>query len=728
MTTSNESLSHKFLSMIKYLDLFSGGISLNVGGHAVFRTPYGILFSIAYLGIMTYIVISALDKYLDKSKPLAVGEIYSTDIVPEINLYRNKILPVVVAYSNETECINADQINKYFTIKTEKIIWKAVTNNQTQEADIQKIIESYPTIPCSQLTDDQLKIYEYMGTQNFYYQTLKNYGICSVLPKNTTVKGKSSDDYYTIMTLKVLPCSLDSGCATDDEMSEVNFQVILPSSNLDVSNSDNPHKFTIRADEVYYVTPSVRQLYLTKLKEFTVHDYEGIVPTWDKETSVFDIGSVSTVLTSRRPVITCTAADAAINDNLNCLPYFEFHMQSSGNKVTNKRTYVTLSQTLSTIGGMNSVVIIVMLMLYGPINERKRKEYMTRKIYSLIGVKEEDLEKGLEYLEKRKVQAHMTVQEEGSPEKPIQTENAHNAHEKISITTDRKWWRCCCCRKKSDSQVELEQRIKRAHLRIMDSLDVMTIVKNFNQLKVLTHFFFDQRHFDLAQYVGFDLWQAECDEKEKRDVVSHEEEDAVQKTSQRDLTMDRRNLRKVRVSQRILSEKQRFNQWMDFIRHKHNNRTQEDKPHLTEEFTDELDEFYFKKLYPNHGLKTTDGMIDLVNMLMKDEVDPGDIPSIEADDRNRIYVKRRKSTGMARPDLAAEHHNQIELGNRDEDYLGQGKKKESSGDYFGAGFGGVFNNILSQGLPEQLGEIGFLKQSGMTEGTHNIPGHENPDY
>lgn len=717
-----KSSSGRFFAMVKYLDFFSEGVNLNVGGHAVFRTPYGSLFTCAYLAIMIFIVVSAIEKYLDTTKPIAVGEMYSTSEVPEINLYNNKLLPVVVAYSNETEFIRASNLGKYFTIKTEKINWVAKTIPGTDEATLEKVIDLYRTVPCSELTDQQMEVYKYIGTDSFYYKTLRTYGLCSLIPNDTTVKGRISDKYFSQVVLKVLPCSLVTGCATEDEMMQVNFQIIVPSSNLNVANSKNPHDFTIRADEVYFVTPMLRQIYLAKLKEFTVMDYEGFIPTWMKETTVHDIGTVTFVQTSRKAVTKCTAQQVTIPDNIECLPYFEFLIQTSGQKVINKRTYVTLSQTLSTIGGTNSVIIIVMLMIYGPINEKKRKEYMTRKVYSLLGVKEEDLEKGLDYLEKRKAQARQTLgPHDESPERPLASDTQQDNSLNIRIKTDKKWWQCCCCRKKSESELELEKTVRRAQERILDSLDVLSIVRNFNELKVLTHFFFEERHFDLAQYVGFDLWQAERDERIRR--LKEDNENPEVQTSQRDITMDRRNLRKVKMSHRILSEKQRFNQWMDYILHKHNNRV-EDKPEITNEVANELDEFYFKKLYPNHGLKTIDGMIDLVNQLMRNEVDPGDIPSVDAGDINKMNYHKRRSSGMLRPDLASDDPGQIEPAYKGED-VSEGKKEEG----FGNSFGGLFNNLLSQGLPEQ-GEQARLKQSGLTlsEGIHNQPNLQNPNH
>lgn len=275
-----------------------------------------------------------------------------------------------------------------------------------------------------------------------------------------------------------------------------------------------------------------------------------------------------------------------------------------------KRTYVSIFDALGSIGGINGVIIVVMLMLYGPINEKKRREYMTRKIYSLIGVKEEDLEKGMQYIADRNKRLESTEPQETDPQART-----------VVIKRPSFWSRCCfCCRKKTDQQIEWEQRVEKAHQRILDSLDVLSIVRNFNQLKVLTHFFFGERHFDLAQYVGFDLWQEECDSREKR----RKEELDSEAISKSQLSEERRNLRRVRISKRIVTEKQRFNHWLDYMKKKHIERTDE-KEELVSGLNDELDEFFYQKLCDPANSHDNFGMVDIIRQLMREEIPGRDI-------------------------------------------------------------------------------------------------------
>ena len=502
---------------------------------------------------------------------------------------------------------------------------------------MKKIFETYPTVPCKQLNESERQLsFDYMGSKNFYYQSLDTYGLCSKIPSKASVQGKATDEYSTFISFKIFPCSLPSGCIPLELIPQVNFQLLLPFSNIKVSDSNDPHDFAVDADDIYYVNPTIRQIYTAKLKELNIYDFEGILPSWILQKTVYDIESKTVTSTYRKPVFPCTPSQISVNDNQECLPLFEFNIQSSGVVSNTKRTYISLFDTLGAIGGTNGVIIVILLMIYGPINEKKRKEYMTRKIYSLIGVKEEDLEKGLDYIShRRKRTAINGGQTQGDPQANGDQGSQPESQRVIKIER-RKWWTCFCfcCRKKTEVEIEWERKVAKAHARILDSLDVLSIVRNFNQLKVLTHFFFGERHFDLAQYVGFDLWQEECDKREKRGKEA-EQEEAITKS---ELAEERRNLRRVRISKRILTEKQRFNNWMEFMRARHQER-EDNEPNVQviTALGKELDEFYYQKLFDHQELHSNNRMMFLIHELMRIEAPDTVAPEgDEAEDRRQV--------------------------------------------------------------------------------------------
>ena len=147
------------------------------------------------------------------------------------------------------------------------------------------------TAACSTLTDDEFSIFEYMGKDNYYYNTIKEFGICPHPSDSFVVEGKGSEAIYRLFTIKIMPCSLPAGCKSVDEMAKANFQIVLPSSNYQLSSKDDPHKFILNVDDVYYINPTVKQMFNSKIKQTTVRDSGGVFSDWSDRKIVYDIGS-----------------------------------------------------------------------------------------------------------------------------------------------------------------------------------------------------------------------------------------------------------------------------------------------------------------------------------------------------------------------------------------------------------------------------------------------------
>lgn len=146
-------------------------------------------------------------------------------------------------------------------------------------------------MPCSQLSAAELQVFEYMGKDDYFYQTIPVYGVCTRPTSDYIVEGKGSDEVYRLVTLKVLPCSRPTGCKGIDEIAKSNFQIILPSSNFDVSNYENPHRFVLNVDDIFYINPTIKQMFNSKIKQVTIKDSGGIFPSWSERKVLYDIGS-----------------------------------------------------------------------------------------------------------------------------------------------------------------------------------------------------------------------------------------------------------------------------------------------------------------------------------------------------------------------------------------------------------------------------------------------------
>ena len=537
------------VKLVKQLDLFSNGFSLNVNGDSSYKTLAGLLFTVAYAGGLLAVTTVQFQSYFDTTSPIAVTDSFSTAVYPQVNLIDNGFYPAIIPYSNETEPIKSVNISQYLTIKFQKVIWNT-TIDASGVASLQKNFQDFPTIPCSELTAEEKQRFEYMGTNSTYFSMLPEFGICTRLPTDTTVEGKGSDDFYTLFSVKILPCSLTSGCKSAAEIAKVNFLLVLPSLNYNASNKADPMKTIVTLDDIYYINPPLKQTYTGKIRQQKISDLVGVYPSWEITHSLFEIGSL--VLTSqfRTNAIMCSPEQIAINDNPQCQPYFEYVLQSSGGVIVNRRSYQTLIETLGNIGGTTQIIFIALVFIYSPIDSRQKRKYILEKVYPLLG--EKDIGAGKQQLEAKLPQEKNA--EEAKPanlnqlppihrNRPTPSENTVSPRHKslarkstfladfgqvgspqakveLSASTDKanesstgttSFWdkfRCLpICKKKTPEEEVHDKRINDAFDRIESSLDVLNILRYFNLIVVMSNIFFEDQHFELAQYVGFDLWR-----------------------------------------------------------------------------------------------------------------------------------------------------------------------------------------------------------------------------
>ena len=106
----------KYLTKVRKLDIFGQPIGFRVQKEKTFQTYVGLLFTAVYALVMLLVVTQETIKFVDTTQPISVGESYSTETYPRIDMLANKLLPVVIGYSSEVDFIPTADIDRYFTI------------------------------------------------------------------------------------------------------------------------------------------------------------------------------------------------------------------------------------------------------------------------------------------------------------------------------------------------------------------------------------------------------------------------------------------------------------------------------------------------------------------------------------------------------------------------------------------------------------------------------------
>ena len=468
---------------LRQLDIFAPDVDFNIQGESKYKTKTGAIFTVAYIAILLSIFGQEFSKFLDTSNPISVGESFNRAEYPLIDLRKEGLLPVIIGYSDEVTPIPAEDIPKYFTIIFTRIRWQfeAATNNyiKTQKSEISK--------PCKQLSREELKYLRYLDPGMGFSGFALEYGICPKLDEEVVVRGKSADDVFEVISYKIKPCSLGPGnCFSTSHLASSNIQMVLPTSNFDSSKKLNPTSQVVNSDDVFYFNPIIKQQYVYRIKQTNVLDYAGILASWKNNSQFYDVyfGQSTQGYRLNQEASDWVNCQQDKSDDLKCVSYLEFSVQSSSLIVYNKRTYKSLIDTFGVIGGSNGVLMLLIIIIYHPINLKKRNFNLIQKVYPLL----------------------------------------------VSDPPNPKYRGVCCCKKKSDEMIKWEKKYTTASQRIIQSLDITNLVHDLNILKIISHIALHERHFELAQIVGFGLWMKDCSDKIEREKQVQEEQKQIEKT------------------------------------------------------------------------------------------------------------------------------------------------------------------------------------------------------
>ena len=490
---------------IKKLDFMAPQVGLNVGGSDGIKTYFGLMMSIGYLVSISILGSVIVQSFFDTTEPRISQETSESGEYPVIDFMDNNLFPVSYVYYNDIFPIPAAMVPKYFTIKFVKYAFNSYFD-QNGQPQVNGSVNFMDVIPCSELKQNQslYKYYEIYKETKFFKQNSDALGLCIKLdPELLKVGGGGADTSVELLTYAFYPCSLSSGCATKEEMNNVGIVYSFPSTSMNLSSKSDPVKSYLNADNFVYVNTAQRQKFQSKLSVTEIYDDPG---TYFPVTLESNFSSVDRMLTTTRyrndSNVQCTQLQL-LSDQ--CSSYFLFDYMSSGKKIKLLRQYKGIVETISDIGGINSIVFLLFLWSNYLYISFIQKKLMVHRVFDFFN------EKLFTTTERRSCLARM-----------------------MDICRCR-----CIFRKKKDSDVfakdspELRRKPSivskhdpraldpvvvsnlqdQAYNMIEKSLDVITLVKEINNLKLLTHFLLRDYHLKLAPLITLSLQCSKSDVK-----------------------------------------------------------------------------------------------------------------------------------------------------------------------------------------------------------------------
>lgn len=484
----------------KQVDMLGQPLTLRLNGSSTVKTEMGAVLSICYLAsVLTVAVLSCKD-FIVKTNPMVLqyetqlGEHPRIDLTPENNMF-----PILYAIKGATKVISIVDIYKYVT----PLAYKRKTYLSNINGTVKVVNEDIyiPLVPCSDLLKDKekYKFYkQYESSSTFTSIGLKGYGLCMALNESETyLKGSLLESTRDSIHFKILPCSLPSGCEPESSISKVSLGLGDFTSSFNFANYENPVSKTQDVDKRFYLHKANQRQVIYQMAFSELKDTSQAFFSSSKSTSFLYIRKVIEYLQSRNEnQVNCTADMIASNT---CEAYLEMSYWSSDHRHLSVRSYKSIYQTFSEIGGFSSLgyYCLYYLLLIA------RRHTPRNSIYSLI------FGKTLEC------------------ENQSRSENQVSAVKELNVCSEKKSW--TSLKKNGEALIE-------------SMLDISNLISELCILKSIANIFLKGRHQKVGPYLAL---SNNCKEAEKKTLSqaiyserSNCKDDIISILSQKDLGSD----------------------------------------------------------------------------------------------------------------------------------------------------------------------------------------------
>ena len=401
--------------------------------------------------------------------------------------------PVIYVSLSSVSNIPPAQVPTFFTMFYTKLrLYQSTAANGTVSLNV--YTQQMPIVPCSVALQNQTiaAAYQPFNTSSYFRDYGQLYGFCVQFNESETfVSGAGQQSTADIIAIQFYPCTLTPTtlCAPLATLRTVGILLTLPQPSLNLSNYEEPVKFSLSADNIFFVNEGAVQRYYQKLMITEIYDQSKYLFQQTLRTNITSIEKVVTNSRGRDATQLFCSKTSLLST---CSPYLEFQFISGSSKTKYYRSYRTLSQLLSQIGGIRSMALIVFVYINLIYNYYAKKILLVDRVFRFF--KEA---KTIDGKNRKVLEPIDTFQMFGSK---------HNLDKaKISLVNPLE-----------DLDKRTLKKLKEeAYEVIMKNLDVITIVREINNLKVLTHLLFKNYHQKLMPIISLNI-QCRQDAAEKK--------------------------------------------------------------------------------------------------------------------------------------------------------------------------------------------------------------------
>ena len=370
----------RLASAFRYLDILAPEITLKVRGKSSIKTLPGAMLSLCYTAVIVYFIVLQLSQYLDTSSPQIMQVKTRTGNYIDIDLIKNKHIPMVNIVQGTQNITSFEESQSYATVMMNMLHYKLAASL----TDFELTVTPLPAVDCAKLIEegnldkDLLSGFFLEGNSKMFS------GICfNTSGVEAVLKGSNTQVPATFAQLSILPCSLPdpTKCQPLSQLSDAYVSLIYIEPEVNYANRDKPIGYLANSDIYMPINPVMHNDMAHKLINNEIVDDNGFLfhtKSVVNYTASDKLESYSKYRDASQ--ITCTFLEIV---NQKCRPYISIFSISTNNKVTTRRIYKGLLETLGEIGGLRDLVTPVFVLLYIFYHQSASKSEIVKAAFKL---------------------------------------------------------------------------------------------------------------------------------------------------------------------------------------------------------------------------------------------------------------------------------------------------------------------------------------------------------
>ncbi len=447
----------ELLLKMRKLDLLSPQVSFTVGGETGIKTLFGAVLTAIYL--LSVVAASYLIglTFFSTLEPTIVQEFSEGEVYSRVDFAAEKIVPVLYLFDHNV-AVPPDQYLRYVTP-----IFTKYRSTQIRAEDgsvkTETFIKTMNVVPCSNLPADAYQYYKGYEDSK-YFQTYANLtGLCVELdPSEAFIEGGGADTSVDMLVYSIYPCILPIGCVSKEQLRFLSVIFAMPTFSTNYSNYLEPVSSILNSDNLYYLNEMMSQKYQQKFMKTEIFDDRGVFFEKRLRTA---FSSVDKVLMNSR--YRADGSTRCLDLNFyTCAEYLNFEFVSSSRKLTVVRSYKSITKTISEIGGINSILMLSFLTLNLVYVFFRKSRIFAERIFGL---------------------SKISSQLKTTPSLRLDS----------AIT------------KRDNLTSQVKKLREQAYSAVKEGLDVVSLAKEINMIKVISQLLFKDYHHQLMPLVTLSL-------------------------------------------------------------------------------------------------------------------------------------------------------------------------------------------------------------------------------